>query len=157
MVFHTETDSDSGDSTHSDNVPTETDHSDITPQNLVHDHDTLEHLFQSVHIPLVDPRGTCEAIKPFVIRAMLKYPTSNVLKEAIVFLDNGIKSGSDLHENTPEWTCTTSQINAIVGILNGNQLLIEDEVCTPPTICAPAISTTQSDTDFLSELEAFSL
>jgi hypothetical protein len=175
MVHTTDMDSDSDDGEHADTVSIDTvvdTESNVIPtqplvhdstqplvhdstQPLVHDYDTLEHLFKSVHTPLINPSETCEAIKPYVIRAMLKYPDSNVLKEVNAFIDEGIESSSKLHGDTSTWVCTTSQIHAIVGILNGNQILIEDDPTTTADVAAA--TTTQSDHDFMEELAAFAL
>jgi hypothetical protein len=128
----------------------------------------LESLFADSHEHMSDPLEVCTSIKPYVLRAIGQTPGNKVLREILSFVDDGIAS-----ENHPStWTCTTAQMHAIVGLLNHNQLLIEDgyeqtpaitnksaPVCanSAPPVATAAAATLDEDASFLAELERFAL
>jgi len=107
----------------------------------------------------------CTLIKPHVLEALKRDPTSQLLHEISAFLDEGIAScdpnGESLQGGCTAWSCTNAQLHSIVHILNGKELLIEDGVeavhCVETTSNAKdlALQEEESDLAFLRDLERF--
>ncbi|KAJ1468657.1 hypothetical protein T484DRAFT_3629592 [Baffinella frigidus] len=122
---------------------------------------TLKQLFETSDTPIKDPQSMCKLVGPFISRALQLDPSSCLLQEALKFINTG---AGDTSTRPKDWVCTTGNLHAIVGMLNGDQVLIEDrhaashqvdtrDSVVPPTATAP--NHVDNDAEFLAELERF--
>jgi hypothetical protein len=117
-------------------------------------------VFAEAHEQIENAPAICGLIKPYVLRALERSPTSQLLHEISAFLDEGIASCNPkdkmLQGGDTAWSCTNAELHSIVHILNGKELLIEDGVESETNAKDRAIQEEESDLAFLRDLEKFS-
>jgi len=111
---------------------------------------SLNSLFEAIHDQATGIVDILENIRPYIVHAIEKNPTSAILREMLDFSDEGIEFHSieSPQDDTQQpWTCTWAQLYAITAVLNRNQLLIQTENEMETTPSENEMGTTPSENE----------
>ena len=111
---------------------------------------SLNSLFEAIHDQATGIVDILENIRPYIVHAIEKNPTSAILREMLDFSDEGIEFHSieSPQDDTQQpWTCTWAQLYAITAVLNRNQLLIQMDHDMGTTPSENEMETTPSENE----------